>query len=89
MTTDHLTTAERIIAALEELQEIHGTEYLTFEVLGNSRKSFVRAKVRQLAQDGECEIIYGNGRGHKTIYRRNRNSPGSPRRDDKHKRQIP
>lgn len=90
MTTDHLTTAERIILALEELQEIHGIEYLTYEVLGNSDKPFVRCCVRRLAAFGQCEYIpTKGGPGNKSIIRKNRNSPGSPRRDDKHKRQIP
>lgn len=90
--TDQLTTTEKIIAALDELQEIHGIEHLTYEVLGNSRKSFVRCKLRQLEAAGECEYITNpnGGRGHKSIIRRrNRNSPGAPRRDDRKGRQVP
>lgn len=80
MTTE-LTTTERIIMALDELQEIHGTEYLSYEICHNARKSWVIAKVRQLEADGQCEIIHAlPGRGRKTIYRRNRNSPGAPRK---------
>jgi len=78
MTTE-LTTVEKILLALDELIEIHGTEHLSYEICHNS-KPWVLAKVRQLRDQGHCQIIHGNGRGHKTLYRRNRNSPGAPRK---------
>lgn len=83
------TITEKIIAALDELREIHGTEHLTYEVIGASSKAWVRCKLIKLEQHGEITIERHNGRGCKNIIRRNRNSPGYPSRRDKHRRQIP
>ena len=90
MTHTQLTTTEKIMQALNELQEIHGIEYLTYEVLGRSNPSHVRCSLKALAALDQCEYIPSKGgRGHKSIIRRNRNSPGYPSRRDKSKRQIP
>lgn len=76
-----LTTTQKIINALDELQEIHGTEYLAYEVIGVSSKTWVRCQVRKLEAAGILTIIRSRGGwGRRTIYRRNRNSPGYPRR---------
>ena len=87
--SDQLTVTERIRMALDELIEIHGTEYLSYEILGVSCKPFVRCKLRNLEANGEITIQRGNGRGHKNIIRKNRNSPGSRSNRDNHGRQIP
>lgn len=82
------TTVQKIITALDELQEIRGTEHLLRNVVCIRNKGWVLAKVNALEAAGECVIIRSNGgRGKKTIYRRNRNSPGLPRRTTK--RQVP
>lgn len=86
--TDQLTVTERIIQALDELIEIHGTEHLTYEVIGASCKSFVICKLRNLETNGEIIIQRGNGRGHKNVFRKNRNSPGCRSDRDKHGRQT-
>ncbi len=82
MTTDRLTTIERIRLALDELQEIHGMEYLTYEVVGAASKTWIRCQLRRLESDGEIYVQRSNGgRGQKNIIRkRNRNSPGYPRK---------
>lgn len=89
MTTDQLTTIEKIRMALDELQEIHGIQYLTYEICRNHDVAWVRSKLNVLEEQGLCQIVSrGPGRGRKTIIRKNRNSPGSPRRE-KGGRQIP
>ena len=79
-TTQTLTVTEKIIAALEELREIHGTEYLTYEVVRASDRHWVRCKLNALEQSGHITIERHIGRGQKNIIRKNRNSPGLPRR---------
>lgn len=72
------------IAIVEELNsqdEIRGTEHMSYGLLGCSNKSWTIKKLRELMDDGLLLILPSRGgRGHKTIYKRNRNSPGSPRK---------
>lgn len=58
---------------------VEGTEYLAITLNTQNRTHMLQC-VRRLARDGEIHIIVGGGRGHKTVYKRNRNSPGAPRR---------
>lgn len=60
--------------------EIRGTEHLAEDLLGCSDHAWVRRKLSELESADIISIIRGNGRGHKNIIRRNRNSPGYPRR---------
>lgn len=76
MTLKHL-----LIASLEEHGgEISGTESLA-NLIGAIRKSWLIQQARIIARDGKIEIIPSRGgRGRKTIYRVNRNSPGYRRK---------
>lgn len=74
------------IAILDELDrhggEIHGTEHLAYDLLNCDNKSHVLSLLRRAEEQGDVIIIQSaGGRGRKTIIRkRNRNSPGQPRR---------
>lgn len=58
---------------------IYGAENLALEL--NAPKYHVNALARRLARMGEIIIKRSNGgRGNKTVYKRNRNNPGIPRR---------
>lgn len=74
------TLKNLILIALEEDKEIHGTNNLA-ELLLTDR-FWLRRQLDQLEQEGLLDIIRPArpGRGHKNIIRRNRNSPGYPRR---------
>jgi hypothetical protein len=67
----------------EELQahgELRGTEQIALDI-NVSRKSWMIEILRRLASRNEVIIIPSiGGRGKKTIYIRNRNSPGQPRK---------
>ncbi len=69
-----------ILIALEEDEEIHGTNNLA-QILYADR-FWLRRKLNQLERDGLLDIVRPArpGRGHKNIIRINRNSPGYPRR---------
>ena len=60
--------------------EMRGTE--TFALTVNMpNKAWLRRILRRLASGGEITITPSRGgRGHKTVYRRNRNSAGQPRK---------
>lgn len=59
--------------------ETHGTDSLASRL--NAGKPWLIKSVRVLEKDGELTIIPSRGgRGHRTIYKRNPNSPGQPRR---------
>lgn len=74
------TIKNMILLALEEDDEIYGTNNLA-ELLLTKERKWVRAQLRELQQQGFLNIIRnGPGRGHKNIIRRNRNSPGLPRK---------
>ena len=60
--SDQLTTIELIRLALDELIEIHGIEYLSYEIVGAS-KPWVLCKLRMLEANGEISIARGGGRG--------------------------
>ena len=65
---------------IDSIGEIQGTEQIANEFNPNS-KSWIIALLRRLEARGVIHIIRSSGgRGHKTIYRRNRNSPGQPRK---------
>jgi hypothetical protein len=64
---------------------VYGTEYVALELLGcPHKKHYVIDCLQQLAAAGLITIIPPRkyGRGHKTSYmlKRNRNSPGQPRK---------
>lgn len=73
---------QRILAAMDRNGGIViGTENFAGMLGTIGNKSYLRHNARMLEQDGEIVIIPSRGgRGNKTIYRKNRNSPGSPRR---------
>lgn len=76
------TIKNLILLALEEDKdnEIHGTNHLA-ELLLTENRAWVRSKLRELQRQGVLNIINsGPGRGRKNIIRRNRNSPGYPRK---------
>lgn len=75
------TIKNLILAELENNDdEIFGTENIAQRLLANNH-AWVRRVLDLLEQDGELEIIRTRGgRGHKNIIRRNRNSPGYPRK---------
>jgi Mn-dependent DtxR family transcriptional regulator len=57
-----------------------GTEQLALTI-NVRRKSWLREILRRLASVGSITIIPSRGgRGNKTVYKRNRNSPGQPRK---------
>jgi len=68
-----------ILIALEDNDgEIHGTEDLASLLGVPANKSWLRRHARTIPS---IQIIPSHGgRGNKTIYRRNRNSPGYPRK---------
>jgi hypothetical protein len=76
MTLKHL-----VMAVLEETGEIDGTEnFASLIGLLNNKTKFLQA-ARLVEREGKIIIIPSTGgRGRKTIYRRNRNSPGYRRR---------
>lgn len=74
------TIKNLILLALEDDDEIYGTNDLAQTLLTKERK-WVRITLRGLEQQGLLEIVRnGPGRGRKNIIRRNRNSPGYPRK---------
>lgn len=76
-----MTLKIAIVEELDSQDEIRGTEHMAYDVLGCSNKPWIRILLRQLQADGLVNILRSRGgRGHKTIYKRNRNSPGSPRK---------
>ena len=79
------TIRNLILIIVNDAEEIHGTETLVrilreeFET-GHDR-AWTREQLAALEASGELEILHhGPGRGHKNIIRKNRNSPGYPRR---------
>lgn len=75
------TIKNLILIALEDHEgEIHGTENLA-ELLLSHDHSWVRRQLNELEALRLIRIIRSRGgRGHKNIIRRNRNSPGYPRK---------
>lgn len=79
MTSTLSTVRKAIMLVLDENGEIAGTETLTLAI--NTRKYWTIINARRLEAEGEITIIPSNGgRGKKTIYKRNRNSPGQRRK---------
>lgn len=72
---------DRILAAMDERGGvIIGTENFASLIGRVNSKPWLIRNARLLEQDGTIVIIPSRGgRGNKTIYRKNRNSPGSPR----------
>jgi hypothetical protein len=59
---------------------LEGTETIALS-LNVRRKSWLREILRRLASGGSITIIQSRGgRGHKTVIKRNRNSPGQRRK---------
>ncbi len=59
--------------------ELQGTEQLALDL--NAPKNWTIRCVRRLNEDGTITIIPSRGgRGNKTVYRRNPNQPGLPRK---------
>lgn len=74
------TIKNLIMIALEDEDEIHGTENLA-ELLLSHNHTWVRRKLNELEASRLIRIIRTRGgRGNKNIIRRNRNSPGYPRK---------
>lgn len=82
MTVTTLPTVRRaIVLILDDNETIEGTETLATELNMINSKSYVVRSARILQTEGEITIIPSRGgRGLKTIYKRNRNQPGQPRR---------
>ena len=75
-----MTLKHVIIAALEENDQIEGTEYFANQI-GARDKTWLIRLARLIANEGKITIIPSRGgRGNKTIYRVNRNSPGYRRK---------
>lgn len=78
-------TSPLVLRILDELEarggEIIGIWHLTHDVLGCDNRTRVRRHLNELESIGMIELSpLGPGRGHKTGIRRNRNSPGCPRK---------
>ena len=70
-----------VVKAIDENGgEIHGTETIAITV--NARdKGWLVSILRRLASGGSITITPSRGgRGNKTVYKRNRNSPGTARK---------
>ena len=70
---------KQIEGMFAEKEEIAGTEDISLD-LNCINKVWVLHCLHTLEQAGLITIIRGGGRGHKTVYRRNRNQPGLPRK---------
>lgn len=81
---NYSTIRAAILKLLDEQHEIHGTEFLTLNMTTLNAKHCVLRQAHVLADEGHLVILQGGGRGRKTTYKRNRNSPGAPIR--RHKR---
>ena len=69
-----------ILLALEKDDEIYGTNNIA-RLLLSKNKTWIIKQLRDLEQQDLLEIVRnGPGRGRKNIIRRNRNSPGYPRK---------
>jgi hypothetical protein len=82
MTPSTLPTVRRaIVIILDHNEIIEGTETLATELNLLNNKGYVIRSARILQDAGEITIIPSRGgRGLKTVYKRNRNQPGLPRR---------
>lgn len=71
---------QTIIAVIEDNGDaLQGTEALALQV--GAAKHYVIKCARVIQHDNLITIIPSNGgRGRKTVYKRNRNSPGAPRK---------
>jgi hypothetical protein len=80
MPNNNSTIREGIQAIIEENGgEVKGTTNLASQL--NTDEYWVRKCARVLAGAGLIKIISSRGgRGKRTIYKRNRNSPGQPRK---------
>ena len=73
------TVEEILIEQINAAGKLEGTERIAIEI--NAPKWWVLKIAQRLAAKGRIHIVATNGgRGHKTVYKRNRNSPGAPRR---------
>lgn len=81
-------TIYETITHILETQDIRGIDVLC-QQLGCRNRAHVRAVLRSITQDPAVTVEdHGIGRGHKKVIRKNRNSPGYPRRAP-HGRQVP
>lgn len=81
MTSTLSTVRQAILLVIDENGEIAGTETLACTLNLNNNKGYVIRSARLLQRAGVLTIIPSNGgRGKKTIYKRNRNQPGVPRK---------
>lgn len=81
--TQHNHTAIRraIVVIIDEQDTVEGTCALAEKLNMLNTKSYLVRSARILADQGEITIIPSRGgRGIKTVYKRNRNQPGQPRR---------
>lgn len=72
---------KEIMDVLKKHYELRGTEYLTICVNSVNNKTTVLRQVRKLQEEGVVIVLRSRGgRGAKTVYKRNPNQPGQPRR---------
>jgi hypothetical protein len=70
-----------ILSLLEREHVITGTENITLTITVRNSLPAVIKQMRALEAEGLVTIIRSHGgRGLRTVYKRNRNSPGTPRR---------
>lgn len=72
-----------ILIVLDEHGQVEGTEHFVLDLLGQTcgDKYYISGLLKNLAANGEIVINKSSGgRGRKTIYKRNRNQAGMPRR---------
>jgi len=72
---------QAIIFLIDDQGEVQGTERLALALNALNMKSDVISYARRLQASGQITIIRScGGRGNQTVYKRNRNQPGIPRR---------
>jgi hypothetical protein len=80
MTNNKSVVRDAILIMLDQNNgEIEGTEQLARQL--NADKPWLIKSVRVLERDGQLTIVPSRGgRGNRTVYKRNRNSTGQPRK---------
>lgn len=79
MTNTQSTIRDAILIMLDQAEEIHGTDALARTL--NTDKPWLIRSVRVMERRGQLTIIPSRGgRGNRTVYKRNRNSSGQPRK---------
>lgn len=61
--------------------DVYGTQHLAHDLINTRDVNHVRKIINELEEQGTITVIRnGPGRGRRNIIRRNRNSPGYPRK---------